>query len=95
MEKRVFEDPAIPSFLKATGQPFKITPQRNSSGRVEFCVTGDGIDAQVASLYDNAQVGALDFIQALKNFRSAIFTLKKSKPVESSTLSARNGKSSV
>ena len=83
MEKRVFEDPAIPSFLKATGKPFKITPQKNKSGRVEFIVTGEGIDLAVASLYDNAQVNALDFIQALKNFRSAIFTLKHTSAVGS------------
>lgn len=68
MEKRIFSDPSIPGFFEASKKPFKITPQRASSGQVEFLVEGAGIDCALDELYANAQVGALDFLKALKYY---------------------------
>lgn len=77
MEQRTFDDPTIPAFLKATGKPFTITPQKNNTtGRVEFLVTGGCIDDALEELYSNAQIGSLDLIRELKSLRSAIFTLR-------------------
>ena len=77
MEKRVYQDPAIVAFFQAAGKPFTITPQRNAdTGQVEFHVKGDGIDSALQELYANPQLGVLDFLRALKSFRSAIFALK-------------------
>ena len=76
MEQRTFSDVTFPAYFDASGKSFTITPQRNESGIVEFVVQGDGIDAALNELYSNASVGALDFVRALKVFRSSIFALK-------------------
>ncbi len=77
MEKRIYSDPAIPSFYQATNKPFIITPQRNTeTGQVEFVVQGENLDSALQELYSNPLVGVLDFLRALKGFRSAIFALK-------------------
>jgi hypothetical protein len=76
MEKRVFSDPTIPSFFVAANKPFKVSPQKNPSGQVEFHVEGTNIDGALEELYGNAKVGVLDFIKALKSLRSSIFALK-------------------
>lgn len=79
MEKRIFSDPTIPSYFVASNKPFKIIPQRNTNGQVEFSVEGQGIDQALDELYSNSPVGALDYIKALKSFRSSIFALKGDK----------------
>jgi hypothetical protein len=77
MEKRIFNDPSIPSFFQAANKPFKILPHRNdNTGQVEFMVEGDGIDSALDEIYANTPVGVLDYIKALKSFRSSIFALK-------------------
>ena len=76
MEKRTFSDPSIPAFFQASNKPFKVIPQRNTAGQVEFAVEGKGIDKALGELYGNTPVGALDFIRCLKGLRSSIFALK-------------------
>lgn len=76
MEQRIFSDPVIPATFKATCKPFKITPQKNSKGDIEFLVEGEGIDKALHELYENVPVGVLDFIKELKSLRSSIFALK-------------------
>jgi hypothetical protein len=77
LEKRIFSDPVIPATFEATHKPFKITPQKNvTSGQIEFAVEGENIDEALSELYSNASVGVLDFIKALKGYRSSIFALK-------------------
>jgi len=76
MEKRIFSDPSIPAYFQASNKNFKIIPQRNQNGQVEFLVEGQDIDKALTDLYSNAQVGVLDYIRALKGFRSSIFALK-------------------
>lgn len=76
MEKRIFSDPSIPAYFQASYKPFKVIPQRNINGQVEFSVEGQEIDKALDELYSNTPVGALDFIRCLKGLRSAIFALK-------------------
>lgn len=58
MEKRLFSDPTIPSYFQASGKPFKIILQRNTTdGQVEFLVEGENIDQALNELYGNASVG--------------------------------------
>lgn len=76
MEKRTFSDPVIPATFRATHKPFKITPQKNIRGDVDFLVEGEGIDGALDELYSNVSVGVLDFIKELKSLRSSIFALK-------------------
>ena len=77
MERRIYSDPAIPAFFQAAGKPFKISPQRNpDTGQVEFLVEGDDLDIALHELYGNTRLGVLDFLRALKGYRSAIFALK-------------------
>lgn len=76
MEKKTFTDPTIPAAFVALKKSFQITPHRNLSGKVEFRIEGDGIDEALEEVYRNSSVGCLDFISALKNFRSSIFVLK-------------------
>ena len=76
METRIFSDPTIPSYFVASNKPFKVIPQRNDNGQVEFAVEGQGIDKALDELFKNAPVGVLDYIKALKGFRSSIFALK-------------------
>jgi len=76
MEKRIFSDPSIPAYFQASNKNFKIIPQRNQNGQVEFLVEGQDIDKALTDLYSNARVGVLDYIRALKGFRSSIFALK-------------------
>jgi len=76
MEKRIFSDTSIPAYFQASNKNFKIIPQRNQNGQVEFLVEGQDIDKALTDLYSNAQVGVLDYIRALKGFRSSIFALK-------------------
>jgi len=76
MEQRIFSDPSIPAFFQAAKKPFRIIPQRNNSGQVEFFVEGQGIDEALSELFKNVSVGALDYITALKTLRSSIFALK-------------------
>ena len=79
MEQRIFSDPTIVSYFVASNKPFKIIPQRNINGQVEFSVEGQGIDQALDELYSNSPVGVLDYIKALKSFRSSIFALKGDK----------------
>lgn len=76
MEKRIFSDPSIPAYFQASNKQFRIMPYRSESGQVEFIVEGKGIDNALMELYGNSSVGVLDFIKALKGFRSSIFALK-------------------
>lgn len=77
MEQRTFSDPSIPAYFQAANKPFRIIPQRNSTtGQVEFSVEGKDIDPALDELYQNASVGVLDYIKALKSLRSSIFALK-------------------
>ncbi len=77
MEKRIFGDPTIPAGFEAQKKCFKITPQKNSiTGQVEFLVEGANIDDALQEIYANVPVGILDYIKALKSFRSSIFALK-------------------
>ena len=77
MEKRIYSDPSIPAGFEAQKKPFKITPQRNLvNGNVEFLVEGENIDGALNEIYANKPVGILDYIKALKSFRSSIFALK-------------------
>ena len=77
METRIFQSPEPPAFFQAKKKPFQVISQRNSeSGRVEFLVIGEGIDAALQEMYTNEPVGVLDFIKELKGLRSSIFALK-------------------
>lgn len=82
MEQRTFSDPSIPSGFEARAKfakrkPFNIIPQRNEeTGLVEFLVKGENIDEALNEIYQNAPVGVLDYMKALKSFRSSIFALK-------------------
>jgi len=76
VEQRIFSDPTIVSYFAVSNKPFKITPQRNTNGQVEFAVEGHGIDQALDELYSNSPVGVLDYIKALKGYRSSIFALK-------------------
>jgi hypothetical protein len=77
LEQRIFSDPSIPAYFQASNKKFRIVPQRNiTTGKVEFLVEGDTIDKAIDELYQNASVGALDFIRNLKGLRSSIFALK-------------------
>ena len=76
MGKRIFSDSSIPAYFQAANKPFKVIPQRNGTGQVEFLVEGDDIDGALSELYSNAPVGVLDFIKAFKGLRSCIFAMK-------------------
>ena len=76
MEQRIFSDPSIPAFFQASNKPFRVIPQRNKNGQVEFLVEGKGIDKALDELYANTPVGVLDLIRCLKGLRSSIFALK-------------------
>jgi hypothetical protein len=77
MEQRIFADPSIPAGFEALKKPFKIIPQKNLlNGHVEFLVEGENIDSALQEIYANKPVGILDYIKALKSFRSSIFALK-------------------
>lgn len=76
MEQRIFSDPTIPAFFQAANKPFKVIPQKNINGQVEFLVEGQEIDNALDELYSNIPVGALNFIRCLKGLRSSIFALK-------------------
>ena len=73
----IYQDPNPPAFFKAVNKPFQIIPQKDpDTGRVEFLVSGEGIDGALQELYTNAPVGVLDFIKELRSLRSSIFALK-------------------
>jgi hypothetical protein len=74
MEKQTFEDSSIASFLSLKN--FKVSPQRTPEGKVVFVVEGRNIGQALQELYQNAPVGALDFIKTMKAMRSSIFALK-------------------
>lgn len=76
MGQRTFSEPYTPAAFEALKNPFLITPQRNETGQVEFPVEGEGIDEALNEIYQNAPVGVLDYIKALKSLRSSIFALK-------------------
>ena len=77
METRVYQDPNPPAFFEATHKPSQIIPQKDPvTGRVEFLVIGERIDAALQELYANAPVGAHDFIKALKGLRSSVFRVE-------------------
>jgi hypothetical protein len=76
VETRTFSDPVIPAYFQASGKPFKITPRKNPEGQVEFIVEGEDIDKAIEGMYANPSIGLLDFVKALKTFRSCTFTLK-------------------
>ena len=74
LEKHTFEDASIVAFLSLRN--FKITPHKEPNGKVVFFVEGENVDSALADLYDNAQIGVLDFIKTFKALRSSIFSLK-------------------
>lgn len=74
IEKYTFEDASIVAFLSLKN--FKISPQKADNGKVIFLVEGTNINSALNELYGNAQIGALDYIKALKGLRSSIFALK-------------------
>ncbi|RJQ54521.1 MAG: hypothetical protein C4526_05310 [Nitrospiraceae bacterium] len=76
MEKRTFTDASIVAYLQASNRPFKIIPQKNQSGQIEFLVEGPDIETALTELYSNVPIGVLDFIRCLKGLRSSIFALK-------------------
>jgi hypothetical protein len=77
VEKRIFSDPSLPAGFEALKESFIIIPHKNpTTGDVEFQVEGEGIDEALEKIYKNSPVGVLDFIKALKSFRSSIFALK-------------------
>ena len=76
MEKRIFTDPSIPAYFQASNKDFRIIPFRSETGQVEFSVEGKDIDDALTELYSNVPIGVLDFIRALKGWRSSIFALK-------------------
>ncbi len=74
MAKLVLDDATVVSFLSL--RKFKVTPQRQQEGRVDFLVEGEGINEALQDLYGNAPVGVLDYIKTFKALRSSIFALK-------------------
>lgn len=76
-ERFTFEDASIVAFLSLRN--FKVTPQKDQSGKVVFIIEGKNIDSALADLYANAPVGVLDFIKTFKALRSSIFALKASR----------------
>ena len=74
MDKQTFEDASVVSFLALNN--FKVTPHRTPEGKVVFIVEGRNIGQALQELYQNAPVGALDFIKTMKAMRSSIFALK-------------------
>jgi len=76
IEKRVFSDPVVPAYFIAVSKPFKVIPQKNLSGLVDFRVEGIGIDEALNEFYSDTLVGISTYVRALKGLRSAIFSLK-------------------
>lgn len=74
MEKQTFEDASIVAFLSLKN--YKIIPHKADTGKVVFTVEGENINQGLQDLYGNENVGALDFIKAMKAIRSSIFALK-------------------
>jgi hypothetical protein len=69
------EDSIIVAYLFLKGHRF--IPTKREDGRVVFRVEGD-ISEDLQEIYQNVQVGILDFIKSLKAIRSSIFALKGS-----------------
>ena len=72
-KKTTIDDATIVAFLSLKG--YQIKPIKQMNGRVSFEVYGD-VEKALNELYDNCQVGILDFIKALKTVRNSIFLLK-------------------
>ncbi|MBE0425774.1 MAG: hypothetical protein IBX72_03900 [Nitrospirae bacterium] len=78
MQIKKFQDPSFPAAFDALKKDYIITPRNNPETQlVEFEVQGQNIDEAIQAIYENKPVGVLDFIRALKSYRSAIFALKR------------------
>jgi len=73
----IFEDSLVVGMLQAFG--CSIVPKVGLHGRVYFEVTGD-VQAKLADIYSNKNVGAMDALSAIKHCRSALFNLKQARP---------------
>lgn len=77
MEKRCLTDPAIAAVFKAhPRKTFIVSPVKLPDGKVGFDIEGINIDETLQEIYSNMQIPILDFLQALKTLRGAIFALK-------------------
>ena len=72
-QNKIIEDAILTGILKAYGCTY--TPQRDPFGKVVFRIEGD-VEGTLEKIYGNKPVGALDVLQAIKNARQAIFSLK-------------------
>ena len=72
-QNKTIEDAILTGILKAFGCNY--TPQRDPFGKVVFRIEGD-VEGTLEKIYGNKPVGALDVLQAIKNARQAIFSLK-------------------
>ncbi|MFH0773892.1 MAG: hypothetical protein V2A53_00135 [bacterium] len=73
-EPAIFEDSIITGLLLAKG--FKVTPVKNSDGRIVYKVEGNDIEKSIHEIYSNCPVGSLDVLRAIKLTRSMIFNLR-------------------
>jgi hypothetical protein len=81
METRIFQDPNPPAYFQAANKPFQVISQTNqTTGRVEFLVIGEGVDAALQEFYSDPMVGVLSFVKELKSLRSSIFAMKTPAP---------------
>lgn len=53
----------------------KITPFKQTNGRIAFRVRGD-VESAIADIYTNKKVGINDYIKSLRSVRNVIFTLR-------------------
>lgn len=79
MEQKIFNNPEIPAFIKASQKTIKVVPHRNVTGTVVFIVEGDKkiIEEAITEFYGNASIGILDFIKEFKELRSSIYVLRE------------------
>lgn len=72
-QQNEIEDATIVAFLALRGH--RITPLKNSNGRIIFEVEGN-IAPDIEAFYANHSVGIMDYVRMLKSLRSSIFTMK-------------------
>lgn len=79
--ERIFSDPTIPAYIKASKKTIRVLPHKDSTGTVVFVVEGDKelIEEAISEFYRNALIGVLDFIKELKELRSSIYVLRGEK----------------
>lgn len=74
-QSETIEDAILVGFLKAFGCEY--APVKDTfTGKVLFEVTGD-VEQAMKAVYSNAPIPALWALQAVKNARQAIFSLKR------------------